>query len=98
MLASRAAKCRAGLGGFLGGDQTFDDVAPLHQEAMHAFIDAVDLAAQVGQCGRRASAMLGVSIWPTSGEIKENVKVPEARPDLTRRQQCHYLGNIVVVI
>ncbi len=50
---ARRAERRAGLGGFLRRDQPVDDVAPLHQEAMHAFIDAVDLAAQVGKGGRR---------------------------------------------
>jgi hypothetical protein len=36
----------------LGGDQRIDDLAALHQQAMHRFIDAIDLAAQVGERGR----------------------------------------------
>ena len=72
---ARGAKRRAGLGGFFGGDQTIDDVAALHQEAMHAFIDAVDLAAQVGQRGRGLGIVShdGAVLCGTSGEIKENV-------------------------
>ena len=69
------AKRGAGLGGFFRRDQCVDDVAPLHQEAMHAFIDAVDLAAQVGQRGRGLGVVshVGVVLCGTSGEIKENV-------------------------
>jgi hypothetical protein len=41
--------------------------------------------------------MMGFLFGP-SGEIKENVGVPGASPDLTGRLQCHYLWVIVVVI
>ena len=98
---TRRAKRGAGLGGFFRRDQRVDDVAALHQEAMHAFIDAVDLAAQVGKRGRGLGSVShdGLVLCGPSGEIKENVGATAgARPDLTGRLQCHYLWVIVVVI
>lgn len=44
-LACRAER-RADLLGLLHLDQAVDDVAALHQQAMHAFVDRVDLLTQ----------------------------------------------------
>ena len=54
---ARRAECRADLLGLLHLDQAVDDVAALHQQAMHAFIDRVDLLAQLGE--RRRGGRLG---------------------------------------
>jgi hypothetical protein len=45
----RRAERRAGLLRLLHGDQAIDDLAALHQQAVHALIDAVDLAPQIGK-------------------------------------------------
>jgi len=47
-LAGRA-KRRAHFLGLLHLDQAIDDIAALHQQAVHAFIDAVDFLAQLGK-------------------------------------------------
>jgi hypothetical protein len=44
-------KRRAGFLRTLAGDQAIDDLAALHQEAMHGFIDAVDLLAEFAERG-----------------------------------------------
>ena len=46
------SKRRTGLLRLLNFDEPVDDLAALHQEAMHLLIDAVDLAAQFGKRGR----------------------------------------------
>ncbi len=43
---ARRAERRADLLGLLHLDQAVDDVAALHQQAMHALVDRVDLLAQ----------------------------------------------------
>ena len=49
---ARRTERRAGLGGLLGGDQRVDDVATFHQQAVHRLVDAIDIAAQIGERGR----------------------------------------------
>ena len=50
MSASRAGpERRAGFLRLLDGDQAVDDLAALHQEAVHGLVDAVDLLPQVGE-------------------------------------------------
>ena len=44
---ARRSKCRADLLGLLHLDQSINDVAALHQQAVHAFIDRVDLRAAI---------------------------------------------------
>ena len=44
---ARRAERRAGLLRLLHGDQAIDDLAAVHQQAVHALIDAVDLAPQI---------------------------------------------------
>jgi hypothetical protein len=46
------AEGRAGHLRLLDRDQRLDDLRALHQQAVHRRIDAVDLAAQVGERGR----------------------------------------------
>jgi hypothetical protein len=46
---ARRAECRAGLRGALDPDETVDDLAALHQQAVHLAVDAVDLGAQLGE-------------------------------------------------
>ena len=43
---ARRAECGADLLGLLDLDQAVDDVAALHEEAMHALVDRIDLLAQ----------------------------------------------------
>jgi hypothetical protein len=81
---ARRAERRAGLGGLSCGDQRVDDVAALHQQAMHRFVDAVDLAAQVGKGGRRlgASAMMGVLVGPVRPKSKKTLAHAERQSGL----------------
>ena len=61
MSASRAGpERRAGFLRLLDRDQRVDDVAALHQQAVHRLVDAVDLAAQVGERWVGGT----VSAWP----------------------------------
>ena len=46
---ARGPERRAGLLRLLHRDQPVDDVAALHQQPVHGLVDAVDLAAQVGE-------------------------------------------------
>ena len=46
---ARRAECRAGLFGFLHSDEPVNNFATLDQERMHGLIDAIDLAAQIGE-------------------------------------------------
>ena len=46
---ARGPECGADLLRLLHLDQAIDDVATLHQQAMHAFIDRVDFLAQLGK-------------------------------------------------
>ncbi len=46
---ARRPEGRADLLGLLHLDQPVDDVAALQQQAVHAFVDGVDLLAQVGK-------------------------------------------------
>ena len=48
----------AGFAGFLDGDQPVDDLAALHQQAVHRLVDAIDLLPQLGE-----SRGGGVSSW-----------------------------------
>ena len=70
---ARGAECRAGLRGLLRRDQRVDDVAALHQQAVHRLVDAVDVAAQVGEGGRgfgRVSHDGAVLIWAIRAKSK----------------------------
>ena len=69
---ARRPERRAGLGGLFRRDQRVDDVAALHQQAMHRLVDAVDLAAQVGKGGRSLCHNLAV-LGSGAFESKENV-------------------------
>ena len=60
---------------------------------MHRLLDTVDFAAQIGERRRRASVMMERFYLAASGEIKENVKVPDASPDLTRRTPAPLSGE-----
>ena len=61
---ARRAECGAGFLGLLDGDQAVDDLAALHQQAMHLLIDAVDVLPQIaerwcfgmGRCGHDSVA------------------------------------------
>ena len=46
---ARRAKRRAGFLGLLHRDQAVDDLAALDQERVHRLVDAVDVAAQIGE-------------------------------------------------
>ena len=46
---ARRPERRAGFFGLFDRDQTLDDLAALDQERVHVFIDAIDLAAQIGE-------------------------------------------------
>ena len=48
----------------LDRDQAVDDLAALHQEAVHRLVDAVDLVAQIGERGRVGSGLFGHGRWP----------------------------------
>jgi len=48
---ARRTKRRADFLRLLHRDQPVDDVAALHQEAMHLLIDVIDFTAQVGKRG-----------------------------------------------
>ena len=50
---ARRTEGRADLLGLLHLDQPVDDVAALHQQAVHLRIDRIDLLAQVGERWRR---------------------------------------------
>ncbi len=51
---ARRTERGAGLLGALDRDQALDDLAALHEQAVHRLVDAVDLAPQVGERGRVA--------------------------------------------
>src|SRR3569832_169040 len=84
---ARGPEGGAGLLALLGRDQPPDDLAALDQEAVHAFVDAVDLLAQLGKgrdvglFGRRGGHDL--LIGKAARKIKENIAVPRACPTAT---------------
>ena len=48
---ARGTEGRAGILALLDRDQPVDDVAALHQQAVHRLVDPVDLLAEFGQVG-----------------------------------------------
>ena len=58
---ARGAEGGAGFLRLLHRDQAVDDLAALHQQAVHGLVDAVDLAPQIGERGRSWSG--AVSPW-----------------------------------
>ena len=48
---ARGAECGAGFLRLLRGNEAIDDLAALHQEAVHRLVDAVDFAPQIGERG-----------------------------------------------
>ena len=46
---ARRSKRGAGLFGLLHRDQSLDDLPTLHEKRVHRLVDAVDLAAQIGE-------------------------------------------------
>ena len=55
---ARRAERGADFLGLLHRDQAVDDVAALHQQAVHLLVDAVDLVAQILQRGRRRRSLV----------------------------------------
>ena len=89
---ARRTEGGAGFLRLLHRDQAVDDVAALHQEAVHGLVDAVDLAPQIGERGgfgtgwgrldhgTRGVYNAGQLIGGGRRESKENIDSRERRP------------------
>ena len=53
----------AGFLRLLDRDQAVDDLAALHQQAVHGLVDAVDLVAQIGERGRVVGRLVSGMAW-----------------------------------
>jgi len=62
----------------LDRDQRLDDRGPLHQQAMHLRIDAIDLRAQIGECRWRSERGRG-GFGHDGSAIARNGPRPEDR-------------------